>query len=133
MKTIEGADPHLMRSNDVTGAQWPVRHRQRPERPDDLQIMEIRAQARQQFATNGTILAARSTARQSAQDKANRRHGTSQAPARTSLRRRWGAFLLQTARSGLTIAQARSLRRRSTEVELIELTDYEFKMIGFKL
>lgn len=96
-------------------------------------MMDIRDTAREQFRTNGTILAARSTARQSAQDKANRRQGTSQAPARTSLRRRWGAFLLQTARSGLTTAQARSLRRRSTRAELLELDVHERLMLGVRL
>jgi hypothetical protein len=111
-----------------------TRKRQRPaERPTTSDVLEIRERARRQFPTNDVILAARATARLSAQDKADRRGGRSQAPERTSLRRRWGAFLLQTARSGLTPAQARSVRRRSTRDELLALDDWERTMLGVRL
>lgn len=111
-----------------------TRKRQRPaERPDASDVLDIREHARRQFPTNDVILAARATARLSAQDKADRRSGRSQAPERTSLRRRWGAFLLQTARSGLTPAQARSVRRRSTRAELLALDNWERTMLGVRL
>ena len=103
------------------------------EAPNAVQVMEIRERAREQFPTNGTILAARASARISAQDKANRRRGASQAPARTSLNLRWGAFLRQTGRASLTTAQARSLRRRSTLKELYGLPAVALKALRVQL
>jgi len=47
-----------------------------------------------------------------------------------SVRQRWGAFLLQTGRTSLTPAQRRSVRRRSTREELLELTALERRQLG---
>lgn len=129
------ADPATMPNVDVTGRQRPRRQRQRPaERPDMLDVMEIRQRARAQFPTNDTIRAVRSAAALAAQDKAARMRGgqTCAGAARKPIMRRWGAFLQQRG-TRLTVAQARSLRQRSTRAELLSLDVQQRALIGLHL
>lgn len=110
--------------------------RQPAERPDELDVIEIRARTRQQFEPNPMIELCRSGTRQAAADRAARKFGGPKSGVWTgpgmSLRQRWGAFLLQTGRRSLTIAQARSLRRRSMREELDTLSRGELRMLGVK-
>lgn len=130
------ADPNGLRSTDVTGAQRPVRQRARPaERPDQLDVMEIRERSRAQFEPNPMVELCRSGTRQAAADRAARKFGgpASELGSGMSIRQRWGAFLIQTGRRSLTVGQARSLRRRSTGEELDTLSRGELLMIGAKI
>ncbi len=123
------ADPGQLRSVDVTG-------RQRPAVPRRQRDADRRRQAHAdgQGVVNDVVLLCRSGTLQAAVDRYNRMTiPNAQAPARTSIRQRWGAFLLQTGRTRLTTAQARSIRRRSTMDELGELSDHELTMIGFTI
>lgn len=126
------ADPAAMPNVDITGRQRPRRQRQRRAvMPDALAGMEIRQQARAQFPTNDTILGVRASARLSAQDKAGMVRGGDHTDPKPIMRR-WGAFLQQRG-TRLTVAQARSLRQRSTRAELLSLDAQQRALIGLHL
>lgn len=126
------ADPARLHNIDMTGRQQrPTRKRQRPAgRPDALDVMEIRARARRDFTTNDTIRGARAAAALAAQDKASKRAG-GPGSAPKSLAKRWGRFYISGG-ARLTVAQARSLRRRSTIHELLCLDRRQASLIGFR-
>lgn len=109
--------------------------RQPAKRPSVLDVIEIRERARQQFEPNPMVELCRSGTRQAAADRAARTFGgqASELGSGMSIRQRWGAFLLQTGRRSLTVAQARSLRRRSTREELDTLSRGELRMLGVKV
>jgi hypothetical protein len=120
------ADPRRLPSVDITG-------RQRPASPRRQRDAARRGQALidGQGVVNETVLACRSGARQQQIDRAAmRKQGRGGERPTLTLRGRWGAFLLQTGRGHLTIAQARSVRRRSTRDELDTLSRGEMITIG---
>lgn len=81
-------------------------------------------------ATNDMVALCRSGTRQQQVDRAAMRKQGRGGEHTVSIRQRWGAFLMQTGRSRLTAAQARSVRRRSTRDELDTLSRGEMIMIG---
>jgi len=83
-------------------------------------------------AINETVLVCRAAARLAAQDRAARARGGAGRSHPQPIRQRWGAFLVQTGRASLTVAQARSVRRRSTADEIRSLAWYEKRMIGVR-
>jgi len=82
-------------------------------------------------AINETVLVCRAAARLAAQDRAARARGGAGRSQPRQILWRWGSFLVQTGRGHLTVAQARSVRRRSTRDELLSLAWYEKRMIGW--
>lgn len=129
------ADPARLRTVDITGKQRPTRKRQRPAvMPDMLDVMEIRASARRDFTTNDTIRGARAAAALAAQDKsAKRAGGLTHLTKPKHVMSRWVAFVPTGRLAALTPAQARSLRRRSTRAELLDLPEHQRLMIGVRL
>jgi hypothetical protein len=106
----------------------PQRPRARLLRPDAMRVMEIQAWARSAFPTHDMIKLCRSAAALARQDKAQRRHG-GPGNGPKPVRRRWGAYLLQTGATRLTARQRRSLRRRSTYAELMRLSEGERRIL----
>jgi hypothetical protein len=86
-----------------------------------------------QGVINETVLLCRAAARLAAQDRATRSWRGPGGDHPRPIRQRWGAFLLQTGRGRLTVAQARSLRRRSTRDELLALDAFERQLLGSAL
>jgi hypothetical protein len=111
------ADPRRLPSVDITG-------RQRLAAPRRQRDAARRGQALVdgQGVINETVLLCRAAARLAAQDKAARQRQGSGGQHPRPIRQRWGAFLLQTSRASLTVAQTRSVRRRSTLDEIYSLT-----------
>jgi hypothetical protein len=122
------ADPRRLPSVDITG-------RQRLAAPRRQRDAARRGQALVdgQGVINDMVLLCRAAARLAAQDRAARqRQGPGGERPTLTLRGRWGAFLLQTGRASLTVAQARSVRRRSTLDEIYSLTFGERIMLGVR-
>lgn len=82
---------------------------------------------------NVTVIAVREAWLDAERRRADRWSGGEGGVTARSVRQRWGAFLLQTGRASLTPAQRRSVRRRSTRVELLSLTSGERLLIGAQL
>jgi hypothetical protein len=122
------ADPKRLPTVDITG-------RQRLAAPRRQRDAARRGQALVdgQGMVNDMVLLCRSGTRQQQIDRAAmRKQGRGGERPTLTLRGRWGAFLLQTGRGHLTIAQARSVRRRSTLDEIYSLTFDERIMLGVR-
>lgn len=119
------ADPHMLRDIDVTGRQVQPHRRTRQQRDAERRG---RALVEGHGVENPMVALCRSGTRQAAADKAACMRGGDHTEPKT-VRQRWGAFLLQTGRPRLTVAQARSLRRRSTTLDLSALTLGELRRL----